>query len=74
MADFLLFFNDFFLEFINIGPVYIKQYAGGVQRWVVRKGKIKKQDDTLIEFRVAMMSTCTYKWLIFHYKTWTDIC
>ena len=41
--------------------------------WVVAKGKIKKQDDT-IEFRVAMMSTCTHKGPIFHYKALTDVC
>ena len=38
---------------------------GGVQRWVVRKAKTKKQDDTMVEFRVAMMSTCTHKGPVF---------
>ena len=28
-------------------------------RWVVAKAETKKQDDTMVEFRVAMMSTCT---------------
>ena len=36
--------------------------------WVVEKAKTKKQDDTLLEFRVAMMCTCTHKGPIFHYK------
>ena len=35
---------------------------------VVAKPKIKKQDDTMVEFRVAMLSTYTHKWPIFHYK------
>ena len=38
-------------------------------RWVVAKAKTKKQDDTMVEFRVAMTSTCTHKEPIFHYKT-----
>ena len=36
--------------------------------WVVAKAKTKKQDDTLVEFRVGMMSTFTHKGPIFHYK------
>ena len=62
-------FWQFFMEFINIGPVYIRGgqegHGGG---WVVAKAITKKQDDTMIEFRVAMTSTCTHKGLIFHYK------
>ena len=57
------------MEFINIGPVY-KGVGGrgtGV-RWVVAKAKTKKQDYTIVEFRVAMTSTCTHKRPIFHYK------
>ena len=38
-------------------------------RWVVAKAKTKKQDDTMVEFRVAMTSTCTHKEPTFHYKT-----
>ena len=38
------------------------------------KVKTKKQDDTIGEFRVAMMSICTRKRIIFHYKAWTDMC
>ena len=49
------------MEFINIGPVYIRGL-------VVAKGKTKKQDDTVVEFRVAMTYTCTHKGLIFHYR------
>ena len=36
--------------------------------WMVEKAKTKKQDDTMVEFRVAMMATCTNKRPIFHYK------
>ena len=55
------------MEFINIGPVYIRWWVGGVAKAI----KTKKQDDTLVEFRVAMMSTCTQKKLIFYYEAWT---
>ena len=34
--------------------------------WVVAKAKTKKQDDTMVEFRVAMTCTGTHKWPIFH--------
>ena len=34
----------FFMEFINIGPAYMRRWAGG--GWVVAKAKTKKQDDT----------------------------
>ena len=36
--------------------------------WVVAKAKTKKQYNTMVEFRVAMTSTCTHKGPIFHYK------
>ena len=36
--------------------------------WVVTKAKLKKQDDTMVEFGVAMTSTCAHKGPIFHYK------
>ena len=45
-----------------------------VVEWMVAKAKTKKQDDTVLEFRVAMMSTCTHKGPIFLYKTWIDVC
>ena len=35
---------------------------------VVTKAKTKKQYDTLVEFIVALTSTCTHKEPIFHYK------
>ena len=58
------------MEFLNIGPVYIRGVGGrgaGVG-WVVAKAKTKKQDDIMIEFRVAMTSTCIHKGPIFHHK------
>ena len=48
MADFLPVFDDFFMEYINIGSTYYNRMGGrdvGVG-WVVAKAKIKKQDDT----------------------------
>ena len=66
------------MEFINIGPVYSYKGVGGRGAgvggrgvgvgWVVAKAKTKKQDDTLVEFRVGMTSTFTHKGPIFHYK------
>ena len=52
------------MEFIDIGPLYSYKGVG----WVVAKAKTKKQGDTMVEFRVAMMSTCTHKVPKFHYK------
>ena len=66
------------MEFINIGPVYIRGWVGGRGAgvggrdvgvgWVVVKAKTKEQDDTLVEFRVGMTSTFTHKGPIFHYN------
>ena len=33
MAGFRQFFTIFLMEFINIGPVYIRGWAGGARRW-----------------------------------------
>ena len=58
---------------INIGPVYVRGWAGGV--WGGMDGaKTKKQDDTVVEFRVAMTSTFTHKEPIFHYKSYRQTC
>ena len=35
--------------------------------WVAAKAKTKKHNDTMVEFRVAMMSTCIHKGSMFHY-------
>ena len=57
------------MEFINIGPACITGWLGGVCGWMgVRKALTKKQDDAIVEFRVAMMCTYTHNEPIFHYK------
>ena len=45
----------------------VRRWVGGVW-WVVAKAKTKKQDGTMLEFRVAMTSICTHKRSVFHYK------
>ena len=56
------------MEFI-IGSVYIRGGWEGHRDGVGGgKAKTKKQDGTMVEFRVAMASTCTHKGPIFHYK------
>ena len=48
------------MEFIKIGPVYIRGWVGGA-RGGVGGGKIliKRRNKTqIVEFRVAMMCTC----------------
>ena len=57
------------MEFINIGPVYIRGWAGGARGGVGGgKNLIKEEGRQIVEFRVAMMCTCTHKGPIFHYK------
>ena len=57
------------MEFCNIGPVYMRvRKRGAGVGWVVAKAKTKKQDDTIVELRVAVMSICTHKRSVFHYK------
>ena len=41
---------------------------GTGMEWVMAKGTSKKRNDTLVEFRVTMTSTCTHKGPIFYYK------
>ena len=67
MAGFHQFFTIFLMEFINIGPVYIRGWGGRGTGWGGWWQKLKKED-TIIEFRVAMTCTCTHKGPIFHYK------
>ena len=59
------------MEFINIGPVYIRGWAGGARGGVGGgKSLIKEERKTtqIVEFRVAMTCTCTHKVPIFDYK------
>ena len=58
---------DFFMEFINIRPVYIRGWEGGVGGWWQKLNQRRKKTQ-IVEFRVAMTSTCTHKGPIFHYK------
>ena len=63
-----------FVDFTNTGLVYIRGWAGVVQgvEWFVAKSKSKKQDDTIVEFRVTMISTFTHKRPLFYYRPkWT---
>ena len=65
------------MEFINIGSVYIRGWAGGAQGWggwwqkLIFKQRRKKTP--IVEFRVAMTCTCTHKGPTFHYKAKTDM-
>ena len=52
------------MEFINIGPVYIRGCKVG---WVVAKLE-QGSKVTIVEFRVAMTSICIHKGPIVHYK------
>ena len=66
MANFHQFLN-FFAKCINIGPAYIRGWVGRVQGWVGRvvvKIKTKRKETEMVEFRVAMTSTCTHKRLM----------
>ena len=70
MAGFRQFSTIFLMEFINIGPVYIRGWEGGARKWggwwqklIQRRNKTQR-----VEFRVAMTYTCTHKGPIFHYK------
>ena len=44
MAGFRQFFTIFFMEFINIGPVYIRGWAGGVWGWVGGGKSLNKEE------------------------------
>ena len=76
MAGFRQFFTIFLMEFINIGPVYIRGWVGGarggweghgVGGWWQKLNQRRKKTQ-IVEFRVAMTCTCTHKGPIFHYK------
>ena len=60
-------FTSFFIEFINIGSMYIK--AG----WVVEKARKSNKMIQIVDLRVAVMHIFTHKMPIFHYKAWTDM-
>ena len=78
MAGFCQFFTIFFMEFINIGPVYIREWVGGTRGGVGgrdtgwggwwQKLNQKRKKTQIVEFSVAIMCTCTHKGPLFHYK------
>ena len=51
------------MEFIYIGPVYIRRWAGGVRGWggLWQKLKQRRKKTQIVEFTVAMTCTCTHK-------------
>ena len=58
-----------FMEIITIMPMYIRGWVQGAQGWGGCWQKLKQRNNMtqIVEFRVAMTSTCTYKGPIFHY-------
>ena len=70
MAGFCQFLMILFMEFINIGPVSIREWAGGVRGGVGSGKKLKQRQKKTqaVEFKVAITYTCTHKGSIFHYK------
>ena len=70
MTGFRQFFMIFLMEFITIGPVYIRGWVGGVREWGGWWQKLnqRRKKTQIVEFRVAMMCTCTHKGPIFHYE------
>ena len=71
MAGFRQFFMIFLMEFINIGPVYIRGWAevGGGKSLIKeerRELNQRRKETQIVEFRVAMMCTCTHKGPIFY--------
>ena len=75
MAGFRQFFTIFLMEFINIGPVYIRGWVEGARSWDGWWQKLNQRRNKTqrVEFRVAMTCTCTHKGPIFHYKAETDV-
>ena len=67
MAGFCQFFTIFLMEFINIGPVYIRGWVGGARGWG-GWWQIKEERRQIVEFRVAMACTCSHNGPIFQYK------
>ena len=63
MADFRQFLTIFLMEFINIGLVYIRGWAGGARGWGGWWQKLnqRRKKTQIVEFRVAMTCTCTHK-------------
>ena len=63
MAGFRQFLTIFLMEFINIGPVYIRGWVEGVRGWGGwwQNHNQRRKKTQIVEFRVAMTCTCTHK-------------
>ena len=70
MAGFCQFFMIFLMEFINIGPEYIRGWVGGAWGWGGWWQKLnqRRKKTQIVELRVAMTCTCIHKGPIFYYK------
>ena len=60
----------FFIEFINIGLVYIRRWVRGLWGWGGWWQKLKQRSKMaqMVEFWVVMPSTCIHKGSVFHHK------
>ena len=63
---FLPVFGIFFMDFINIGPVYIREWVGGAWSWGEWWQKFKQRSK--MTHSRAMMCSCTHKWNVFQCK------
>ena len=76
MVNFCKFLMICFMEIITIRPMYIMGWVEGAQRWGGCWQKLKQRSKMtqIVEFRVAMTTTCTHKGPIFHYIQGLDRC
>ena len=64
------------MEFITIGPVYIRGWSGGALRWGGWWKKLKQRSKKIqiLEFRVRSYDVYMHPQRpIFHYKAYTDV-
>ena len=59
MADFHRLLTISFIDIITIGPVCIRGWAGNAREWVLTKLKPRSKMIQIVEFWIAMMTTCT---------------
>ena len=59
-GGFSILFDDLFMEFVNIGPAYIRGWVGGALGWGGWWQKLKQRSKMtqIVEFRLAM--TCIH--------------
>ena len=60
---FLPVFDNFFVEFINMGPVYIREWVGRAWGWGGWWQRLKQRSKMtqMVEFIVVVTSTCIHK-------------